>query len=683
MKAMNIKNSYALFIFVMIFNFVVISCKEEIDGPAKSADQPTTETASQKIINIHPEEDGFLHYDLVYKTQNKKDTTHHKVDMYPFLKIADIDTIRGYRQGGVELTTSKKQTFVNGTEQYVFTMNKSQIVTNAEITLAHQVEHRNETFDIAAKSAAVWIVSIDTTKISKDELTWDYTVNASLLAEDVVVYQASKKFVEVVDPEAIEPEDKITYSVDSIRPNKDGYLYYRYYEFHSAKPELNKNTEYKLNMEGALSAKNIAEFLSQTAGISLTGNDTQAYDGAKTYTFAYDKFEAKADASVKISFVVKHDKEYTIAASGASVKVSNGKAVESSEENYDYYKYPVHFELYVEDVLIKEADTTAPEKVKKAAKDEVSYKVENIRPMADGKLYYDYVETHTVNTELNKKTTYPLNMNPSITAQTIADIFPEEAGLSLLGANTQAYNGARLYDFAFNKFTGSANASVTLSFVVRHDKEYTIAAKGASVKVSLGSASQSLEGNYDVYKSNVTYDLYVENIKVASDMAVATEKIARPVYKNTYEFVSMSRILSKDESKFFTGYIFKVSGEKNGTQVVIPELGIDEFHASSEISGNENECVSAVWNGVKYIPCEVLVDNKNQIFKYRGKNISGDKVLPMGFAEAVIKGIKNYSGNINTSATPVITGAVAEINGKTMNIIYEGKLFHTYRLGDE
>lgn len=151
-------------------------------------------------------------------------------------------------------------------------------------------------------------------------------------------------------------------------------------------------------------------------------------------------------------------------------------------------------------------------------------------------------------------------------------------------------------------------------------------------------------------------------------------------FKTDFTFVSISRVLTIDESKFVNCILLKATGEENGFQVVIPELGVDKFVDLSTVKNPDN-CVSAVWNGTEFIPCEVLVDNNNQIFKYNGGNSSGNKALPMGFKEAVMKGIKNYSGDINTSTTPIMTGTSFTDENGVINVYVGGNLVLSYASG--
>lgn len=146
------------------------------------------------------------------------------------------------------------------------------------------------------------------------------------------------------------------------------------------------------------------------------------------------------------------------------------------------------------------------------------------------------------------------------------------------------------------------------------------------------------------------------NIKYIGDVIV----------KTGYTFAGMARILNPTENGFYNGIILDVSGEKNGYRVIIPQIGYDKFYDKSTVKNN-GKIQAAVWNGIDYLPAEVLVDNNAQIFAYDAQNTAGNKKLPMSFAEALIAGIKNYSGNINTTVTPIIAGATAvKSNGKTI-----------------
>lgn len=159
------------------------------------------------------------------------------------------------------------------------------------------------------------------------------------------------------------------------------------------------------------------------------------------------------------------------------------------------------------------------------------------------------------------------------------------------------------------------------------------------------------------YGTQTTYaNVKTNNVNYIGDVVV----------KTSFVFAGMARILNPTEKGFYNGVILNVSGEKNGYRVIIPQIGYDKFYDNSTVL-NSGKIEAAVWNGIDYLPCEVLVDNAQQLFAYDAKNTAGDKKLPMTFAEALIAGIKNYSGNINTTVTPVIAGATAvKSNGKTI-----------------
>lgn len=532
MKSINNLKAYAA-LFMMIFSLVFTSCSE-YDAPESKINN--TETVFYRVINVHPEEDGRLHYDL--ENKSTQETTHHSVDMYPSLMIQDVDTIRGYQKGGIELTSSKKLGWINADESYIFDLAKTKIYASASILLSHTVNHHNEDYQISARDAQVNLISVDTLSVSQDSLTWKYQANATLSVENVTVATASVKFVELVNPNGEPTPD----------PTPD--------------PE------------------------------------------------------------------------------------------------------------------------PQPE-------DEVSYILDNIRPMADGFLYYDFAENHTVDTEKNAKNTFKFNMNPSLKGKAAGTKTVKSLGAKVNGAATQAYTGAKTYTWSCNGVENiSFDASVILSKVVNHDKEYTVSAKNASLKlVSFTETS----GNEKTRTYTATCELYVEGVKVATATTTRTQELEAtpepepdpdPEYSTTYTFVCMSRILSADEKSFHTGYIFKAEGKKNGIQVVIPTLNVDYFAPASEIKNSLSKVNSAVWNGKNFIPCEVLVDNAAKMFAYDGQNTTGDKYILMSFNEAVIKGIKNYSSDINISATPIVNGAEARIENGVMNIYLNGKLFHTYKLGE-
>lgn len=213
--------------------------------------------------------------------------------------------------------------------------------------------------------------------------------------------------------------------------------------------------------------------------------------------------------------------------------------------------------------------------------------------------------------------------------------------------------------------------------------KYTYAYKGVEKSCNLTSPTLAVENtSVDLGTSRKdTVDLKIyETTPVTfaysgtygTQTAPATVKtnnvnyIGDVVVKTSFVFAGMARILNPSENGFYNGVVLKVSGEKNGYRVIIPQIAYDKFYDATTVL-NSGKIEAAVWNGIDYLPCEVLVDNNQQLFAYDAKNTAGNKKLPMTFAEALIAGIKNYSGNINTTVTPIIAGATAiKSNGKTI-----------------
>ena len=168
------------------------------------------------------------------------------------------------------------------------------------------------------------------------------------------------------------------------------------------------------------------------------------------------------------------------------------------------------------------------EEEEKPEEDVVTYNVEKTG-VRDGKLYFNKIENHSVNTELNKVTEDYVNLVYSLTATAVADWTAEEGATGISLNNGQFnYNGAKDYVFASNRGNNKATASLQTSYVVSYGgKNHNLTING-TVTGTINRVSSS--SNSNTY--SFTARLFADGVEIANDSDNCVETIkSKPTQK--------------------------------------------------------------------------------------------------------------------------------------------------------
>lgn len=175
-----------------------------------------------------------------------------------------------------------------------------------------------------------------------------------------VVYSEDKEIETPIIPE--EPEDEISKSIVK-KGIENGKLVYVYTETHSRKPELNVTEEGSVDLVYSFNVTAVADWTAKAGatGFSLTGSANQAYSAAKDYTFASNRGNNIANASLQTAYTVSaHGISETLTISG---NVTGNVALVNSSETANTYSFTG--KLFADDVEIASASDNAIETIEK------------------------------------------------------------------------------------------------------------------------------------------------------------------------------------------------------------------------------------------------------------------------------------------------------------------------------
>ena len=397
-------------------------------------------------------------------------------------------------------------------------------VANAEGR--RNIVYHDGNFDVPVWDAALSIerngVTLGTSNISSssDKETYLDLINYALFAGDASV---SAKSQEVEYSKSIEPqpdEDVVTYNVKKVKV-ENGKLYYNEIENHSVNTELNKVTEDYVNLVYALTAIATNDWTAKANATGILLNSyAQNYTTAKDYIFGSNRGDNIAKASLQTSYTVTYmGKEYTLTVTGA-VQASVNLVSSTSSKN----TYAFNAKLLADgQELASDSDNCIEtiEEEEEPVKDEVSYFVEKTG-VRDGKLYYNEIEKHTVNTDLNKTVENYVNLVYSLKATAVADWTAEEGATGITLNNSQFnYDGAKDYVFASNRGDNKATASLQTNYVVsyggtNHNLTITGTVNGTISRTSSTSSSNTY---------SFTARLFADGVEIANDSDDCVESI--------------------------------------------------------------------------------------------------------------------------------------------------------------
>ena len=508
------------------------------DGEIDGGDEDFQTGAYAKDQRV---EGSVIKWTLV-RTFNKKADTEtamsvaHKYAMS--LDSRKATESRVYNAGTPALNETSRVNSTDGNYSFDFcsyasTWNYLDFTHAANAEGRRNIVYHDGNFDVPVWDAALSIerngVTLGTSNISTsdDKETYLDLINYVLFAGDASV---SAKSQEVEYSKTIEPqpeEDVVTYSVEKTGV-RDGKLYYNEIEKHTVNTDLNKTVEKSIDLVYALTAVATNDWTAKAnaTGILLSSY-AQNYTTAKDYIFGSNRGDNIAKASLQTSYTVTYmGKEYTLTVTGA-VQASVNLVSSTSSKN----TYAFNAKLLADgQELASDSDNCIEtiEEEEKPEKDVVTYSVEKTG-VRDGKLYYNEIEKHTVNTDLNKTVENYVNLVYSLTATAVADWTAEEGATGITLNNSQFnYNGAKDYVFASNRGDNKATASLQTSYVVSYGgKNHNLTIAG-TVTGTINRVSSS--SNSNTY--SFTARLFADGVEIANDSDNCVETIkSKPTQK--------------------------------------------------------------------------------------------------------------------------------------------------------
>lgn len=383
------------------------------------------------------------------------------------------------------------------------------------------ISYKDGNFDVDVWSASLLVekqgVTFGRQNISNSEDVEKYIdlINYTLFAGNTGVKSGEQ---EVEYSKSIEKTDVITKGVTKGEVTEDGKLHYTYWIKHSEKPELNSETEYTLDLQGVITSKQIAGWTTtaEKAGLSLI-NPTLNYTTAMDYNYGSNRGNVEAYASMVENFTVTHDGvDYQLSVNG-TVNGSVTRTSSSSTQNV----YRVTSELKADGVVIARDAADAIETIKAEVVDEITYDVQKVK-VENGKLYYNEITRHSVNTDQNTSVEKSIPLEYSINTTAVNDWTAKEGATGIsLNSHSQNYSGAKDYIFGSNRGNNVVNASLKTTYTVTFmNEEYTLTVTGA-VQASVAMTGSTSTTN--VY--TVTGKLLADGVEVAADSDNCVETV--------------------------------------------------------------------------------------------------------------------------------------------------------------
>ena len=389
------------------------------------------------------------------------------------------------------------------------------------------VYHDGE-FDVPVWDAALSIerngVTLGTSNISSssDKETYIDNINYVLFAGSSSVSNGSQEVEYSKSIEQKPDEDVVTYNVQKVKV-ENGKLYYNEIEIHTINTELNKTVEKSMNLSYSLTAIATADWTAKagSTGIALTSY-AQNYTTAKDYIFGSNRGNNTAKANLQTEYTVTYmGNTYTLSVSGT---VNASVNLTSSTSTANTYTFTA--KLYADGVEIASDSDTAIETIEEEKpEDVVTYNVEKVG-VRGNKLYYNEIENHSVNTELNKSVEKSVNLVYSFGVAACGDwtVMEGEATGLTLNASSFNYTSAKNYVFGSNRGDNVATANLQTSYSVSYmGNTYTLTIAGTVTGMVNKAASTATNSNTYVF----TGKLLADGVEIASDSDSATEVIEK------------------------------------------------------------------------------------------------------------------------------------------------------------
>ena len=305
---------------------------------------------------------------------------------------------------------------------------------------------------------------------------------------------------------------------------ENGKLYYNEIEIHTINTELNKTVEKSMNLSYSLTAIATNDWTAKagSTGIALTSY-AQNYTTAKDYIFGSNRGNNTAKANLQTEYTVTYmGNTYTLSVSGT---VNASVNLTSSTSTANTYTFTA--KLFADGVEIAKDSDTAIETIEEEEKPEedvVTYNVEKVG-VRGNKLYYNEIESHSVNTELNKSVEKSVNLVYSFGVAACNDwtVMEGEATGLTLNASSFNYTSAKNYVFGSNRGDNIATANLQTSYSVSYmGNTYTLTIAGTVTGMVNKTASTATSNTY-----TFTGKLYADGVEIASDSDTAVETIEK------------------------------------------------------------------------------------------------------------------------------------------------------------
>ena len=388
--------------------------------------------------------------------------------------------------------------------------------------------YRDGEFDVPVWDTALSIerngVTLGTSNISSssDKETYIDNINYVLFAGSSSVSNGSQEVEYSKSIEQKPDEDVVTYNVQKVKV-ENGKLYYNEIEMHSINTELNKTVEKSIDLVYSLTAIATNDWTAKagSTGIALTSY-AQNYTTAKDYIFGSNRGNNTAKANLQTEYTVTYmGNTYTLSVSGT---VNASVNLTSSTSTANTYTFTA--KLYADGVEVASDSDTCIETIEEEEKpdeDVVTYNVEKVG-VRGNKLYYNEIESHSVNTELNKSVEKSVNLVYSFGVAACNDwtvAAGNPTGLTL-NASSFSYTSAKDYTFGSNRGDNVATANLQTSYPVSYmGKTYTLTIAGTVTGMVNKTASTAATSNTYTF----TGKLYADGVEVASDSDTCIETI--------------------------------------------------------------------------------------------------------------------------------------------------------------
>ena len=495
-----------------------VSAKSQEVEYSKKIEQSTDEDAVYYNVEKIGVKGDKLYYNEIERhtintEQNK--TVEKSVNLvYSLTAVATEDWTTTANATGILLSTYSQN--YTTAKDYIFGSNRGNNIAKASLQTSYTVTYMGKEYTLTVTGAVQASVNLVSSTSSKNT----YAFNAKLLADGQEIASDSDNCIETIEEEEIPDQDVVTYNVKKtgVRGNK---LYYNEIETHSVNTNENKTVEKSVNLVYSLTAVATADWTTtaNATGILLS-TYAQNYTTAKDYIFGSNRGNNIAKASLQTSYTVTYmGKSYTLTVTGAVQASVNLVSSTSSKNTYSFNAI-----LLADGQEIASDSDNCVETIEQEEtpeKDVVTYDVEKIG-VRGNKLYFNKIENHSVNTELNKVTEDYVNLVYSLNATAVADWTAEEGATGITLTNSQLnYNGAKDYVFNSNRGSNKATASLQTTYVVSYGgKNHNLTINGTVTGAISRTSSTSSSNTY-----SFTARLFADGVEIANDSDDCVETI--------------------------------------------------------------------------------------------------------------------------------------------------------------